>query len=109
MKIIFVTIFILLTTTSYASQKAITDTGEEVILNSDGTWKYTDNSKKANNIIETNKKRFVKPIDSSFFLKSTKNNSAYWINIDKWTFKKATNKKHILREEKYYSIIILWP
>jgi hypothetical protein len=91
MKIIFITIFILLTTTSYASQKAITDTGEEVILNSDGTWKYTDNSKKADKIIETNKKRFKKPRDSSFLLKSTKSNSAYWINTDKWTFRKATN------------------
>ena len=35
MKKLFVTILLLLAATSYASQKAITDTGEEVILNSE--------------------------------------------------------------------------
>jgi len=89
MKKLFVTILLLLAATSYASQKAITDTGEEVILNNDGTWKYSDNAKKATNIIETNKKKFKKPRDSSFLLKSIKNNSAYWINTDKWSFGKA--------------------
>jgi len=33
MKKLFVTILLLLAATSYASQKAITDTGKEVILN----------------------------------------------------------------------------
>ena len=89
MKKLFVTILLLLAATSYASQKAITDTGEEVILNGDGTWEYSDKAQKATNIIETNKKIFERPRDSSFLLKSTKNNSAYWINTDKWVFKKA--------------------
>ncbi len=88
MKKLFVTIILLLAATSYASQKAITDTGEEVILNSDGTWEYSDKAQKATKIIETNEKKFKKPVDSSFLLKSTKNNSAYWINTDKWIFKK---------------------
>jgi hypothetical protein len=88
MKKLFVTIILLLAATSYASQKAITDTGEEVILNSDGTWEYSDKARKATKIIETNEKKFKKPVDSSFLLKSTKNNSAYWINTDKWIFKK---------------------
>ena len=89
MKKLFVTILLLLAATSYASQKAITDTGEEVILNSDGTWEYSDNAQKATNTIETNKKKFEKPRNSSFLLKSIKNNSAYWINTDKWSFGKA--------------------
>ena len=89
MKKLFVTILLLLSVTSYASQKAITDTGKEVILNNDGTWEYSDNAQNATNIIETNKKKFERPRTSSFLLKSTKNNSAYWINTDKWVFKKA--------------------
>ena len=89
MKKLFVAILLLLAATSYASQKAITDTGKEVILNNDGTWEYSDNAQKATNIIKTNKKKFKRPRDSSFLLKSTKNNSAYWINTDKWSFEKA--------------------
>ena len=95
MKKLFVTILLLLAATSYASQKAITDTGEEVILNSDGTWEYSDNAQKASNIIETNKKKFERPKDSSFLLKSIKNNSAYWINTDKWSFGKAKDNPEV--------------
>lgn len=91
MKKLFVTILLLLAATSYASQKAITDTGEEVILKGDGTWEYSDKAQKATNIIETNKKIFERSRDSSFLLKSTKNNSAYWINTDKWSFRKGKN------------------
>jgi hypothetical protein len=91
MKKLFVTIILLLSVTSYASQKAITDTGEEVILKGDGTWEYSDKAQKATNMIETNKKIFERSRDSSFLLKSTKNNSAYWINTDKWSFRKGKN------------------
>ena len=89
MKKLFVTILLLLAATSYASQKAITDTGEEVILNRDGTWEYSDNAQKATKIIEITKKKFERPRNSSFLLKSIKNKSAYWINTDKWSFGKA--------------------
>jgi len=88
MRKLFLTILLLLAVTSYAGQKAITDTGEIVILNSDGTWEYPDDSKKAKNIIEINKKIFQKPSTSAFLLKSVKNKSAFWINTDKWSFKK---------------------
>ncbi|MBA7532119.1 hypothetical protein ES705_24345 [subsurface metagenome] len=89
MKKLFVTILLLLAATSYASQKAITDTGEQVILNSDGTWEYYGNAQKPAKIIETIKKKFERPRNSSFLLKSIKNKSAYWINTNKWSFHKA--------------------
>ena len=89
MKTLLVIILSLLAATSLASQKAITDTGEEVILNDDGTWEYSDNTK--TNIIETNTNPFIKPDNSHFLLKSKKNNSAYWINTDKWSFGKDTS------------------
>jgi len=82
------TFFILVAPTGYAKQKAITDTGEQVILNSDGTWVYTDNSKKAAYNIGTNKKKYIKPKKSLFLLKSVNNKSAFWINTNKWSFKK---------------------
>jgi len=89
MKELLVTIFVLLAVTSYASQKAITDTGEEVILKSDGTWEYSDNTHQATKKIEMSKEQFIRPINSSFLLKSSNNKSAFWINPQKWSFKKA--------------------
>lgn len=91
MKYFFVTIILLFTTTSYASQKAITDTGKEVILKEDGTWKYSGNAKNVTSVIKNNKTSFKKPKDSSFLLKSVKNSSAFWVNTNKWAFKKATD------------------
>jgi hypothetical protein len=87
MKKLLVTAAFLLATTGYAGQKAITDTGEQVILNSDGTWGYADNKQKQAHKIETNKMKFEKAEDSTFLLKSTKNNSAFWINPVKWSVK----------------------
>lgn len=89
MKKLGIAIILLLAGTSYAGQKAITDTGEEVILNSDGTWQYIDEAKKAAEAIVTNEKEFKKPADSKFLLKSTKNNAAFWLNTDKWAFKRG--------------------
>lgn len=40
--------------------------------------------------INTNKTKFKKPESSEFILKSKNNNSAFWIDTDKWSFKKAT-------------------
>lgn len=90
-RIIFAVIAIFMVTIVYANQRAITDTGEEVILNSDGTWVFTNESKLGEEVIKTNKSDFKKPASSTFLLKSTKNNSAFWINANTWTFKKATD------------------
>lgn len=92
MKKLFVIILISLAGASHAGVRAITDTGEEVILDSDGTWKYTHNShNNAAKTIQTNDKTFKKAKDASFLVKSTTNDSAYWINTHKWAFRKATN------------------
>ncbi|MFC1516766.1 hypothetical protein ACFL7E_08425 [Thermodesulfobacteriota bacterium] len=88
MKKTFLIILLLLAATSYAGQKAITDTGETVILNDDGTWVYSNDVKKTAVIIKTNKRKFVKPKGASFLLKSKKNSSAFWVDTHRWTFKK---------------------
>ncbi|MCU7837218.1 MAG: hypothetical protein KZQ83_18495 [gamma proteobacterium symbiont of Taylorina sp.] len=76
---------------AYASQKAITDTGEEIVIYSDGTWKHLNNIKQKAGVIQFNKNIFNKPKDSSFLLKSTTNKSAFWINTNKWSFNKEKN------------------
>ncbi|MFC1532662.1 hypothetical protein ACFL7M_04770 [Thermodesulfobacteriota bacterium] len=111
MKKLLVTILLLLAATSYASHKAITDTGKEVILHSDGTWEYSDKEQKATKIIKTNKRKFERPRDSSFLIKSKKNNSAFWINTDKWSFNKAkfnveAEYEFVLKGKDLYAMVV---
>ncbi|MGD0278588.1 MAG: hypothetical protein ABSC11_04700 [Smithella sp.] len=89
-RLFLITLFLLFAVTCYAGQKAITDTGEQVILNSDGTWNYIDKEQKTEKKIETNKTKFNRPVDSTFLLKSTQNQAAFWINPAKWSFNKST-------------------
>lgn len=88
MKTMFLLSLFLFSMASYAAQKAITDTGETVILYSNGTWKKESQTSTAEQIIK-NTQIFKKPIYSNFLLKSTKNDSGFWINSNKWLFKKS--------------------
>jgi hypothetical protein len=111
MKKLLVAILLLVASTSYAGQTAVTDTGEKVILNSDGTWVHADSAPKPAQKIETNKKKFDKPKDSTFLLKSTRNNSAYWINTGKWSFAKtqadaAAEYRFQLKGKDLYGMVI---
>jgi hypothetical protein len=81
---------LLLSLNLHAAQKALTETGEEVILNDDGTWVFANaNAKTAGGAITTNEKQFVKPADATFLVKSQVNKTAVWINPKKWKFSKA--------------------
>lgn len=112
MKILYVALLILLATTCYASQKAITDTGEEIIIYSDGTWKYPTISKQNEGAIKINESTFKTPNGSSFLLKSTTNNTAYWVNTNKWVFSKtkdsteATEYEFQLKGKDLYGMTI---
>ncbi len=112
MKTLFFILFICLTTISYASQKAITDTGEEIIIYSDGKWEYPTKSKLNEGAINYNKSIFKRPKDSSFLLKSTKNDTAYWLNTNKWSFSKpkdstsAAEYKFQLKDTDLYGMTI---
>jgi hypothetical protein len=86
------TIFLLLcfiTACSFGQIKAVTETGKEVILYYDGTWKYTDDIDKPKSDIQTNPQEFRKPDNATFLLKSTKLNLGFWLDTKKWTFSKA--------------------
>ena len=107
----FLILLFLFAAPSYADQKAITDTGEQVILKSNGTWIYVDKTQKSDQIIETNKIIFYKPQSSTFLIKSTRNKSAFWINPDKWKFNKtkindASEYEFELKGKDLYGIAI---
>lgn len=108
--IIMVTCFIF-AFVCYAQQLAITETGEEVILYDDGTWEYVNESEQTDSEITMNPKEFVKSDNSTFLLKSKKINVGFWINPDKWTFKKAVGNPAAeyelqLKDHDLYGMVI---
>ena len=76
---------------STASTKAITDEGDVVILNDNGTWAYEGGEPENEVKLEMNPSTFSTHSDSNFMLKSSKTNAAFWINPKKWSFKKNEN------------------
>lgn len=87
--ILLITCFSLVLT-SGAQISAITSTGEEVTLFSNGTWKYTNKTDTLSSEIPTNKTVYEKPAGSSFAVKSnTLPEVSIAINPKKWDFKKA--------------------
>jgi hypothetical protein len=81
---------LLVSSICFAGQKAVTDSGEVVILNEDGSWRYENQSRsgQSDTKIPTNNTRFSKPKASSFQLKSKATNLGLWINTEKWKFAK---------------------
>lgn len=87
-KTIFVLLFMASVLSIYGQKRAVTETGEEVFLYDDGTWKYKENPIEEKEI-HVNTKRFTKNKESSFLLKSNKVNVGIWLNPKKWSFNKA--------------------
>ncbi len=110
-KIILVLISLLAVSLSQAQIKAITETGEEVILYNDGTWKYQNEDVTLEKEIPTNSNIFEKDKASTFLLKSKKLNTGIYINPKKWSFKKATNNPEAeyefqLKDGDLYGMVI---
>lgn len=76
------------TTAMFAQKKAVTETGDEVILYDDGSWKYQSGDIKEKKI-SVNSKKFTKPKSSTFLLKSDRTNIGVWLDPKKWSFKKG--------------------
>tara|TARA_Y100000385_G_scaffold289637_1_gene359747 strand:- start:3641 stop:4273 length:633 start_codon:yes stop_codon:yes gene_type:complete len=74
-----------------AQQRAVTETGEEVILFEDGTWKYQNEDQIYEKETPTNPNKFKKDKASTFLLKSSKLNIGVYLNPKTWSFKKATD------------------
>lgn len=74
---------------SNAQIMAVTESGDEVILYKNNTWKYTNDS--VNLAIQTvkNEKLFVKNEKATFLVKSSKTNVGIWIAPQEWNFSKS--------------------
>lgn len=75
---------------AYTQQIAVTDTGEQVYLYNDGTWKYISEPQ-SDDAIPINDIPFTTPEDASFRVRSTINNLSVFINPGEWSFNKATS------------------
>jgi hypothetical protein len=74
-----------------AQQKAVTETGDEVILFDDGTWEFQNEDKLIDKKTPTNSTIFKKDEESTFLLKSSRLNIGVYLNPKIWSFKKATD------------------
>lgn len=111
MKIGLALLVCLFSLTLHASQRAVTDEGDIVILNDDGTWHFDDPTAVEVEEIPTNEQPFVKPDKSSFKVKSTRNNSEVWLDAKKWTFEKsksndAAEYSFVLKGKDLYGMFI---
>jgi hypothetical protein len=92
-KILLQAIFFLIVTSLFGQKKAVTETGEEVTLYNDGTWKYANDSLSEKKALPTNPKTFKKNVGSAFLLKSSRIDVGVWLDAKKWNFKKASTNE----------------
>lgn len=95
MKLFVSTLFsmLFLTQSFHAQIKAVTENGDEVLLNENGTWTYGSRGVNEGEEKEPpmNNQKFSKPANASFLLKSEKLNVGFWLDTKKWGFKKSSN------------------
>lgn len=94
-----------------AQQKAVTETGDEVILFENGTWKYQNEYDLLEKEILTNSTIFEKDKQSTFLLKSSKLNIGVYLNPKTWSFKKAADNAEAeyelqLKDGDLYAMVI---
>ncbi|MDX2047309.1 MAG: hypothetical protein SFU87_11015 [Chitinophagaceae bacterium] len=94
-----------------AQKKAVTETGDEVLLYDDGTWKYISNAVSDKVEIVTNPQAFKKSSAAGFLLKSGKFNIGVWLDAKKWSFGKANNNEEAeyemqLKGKDLYAMLI---
>lgn len=110
-KIFFLFLIIALTVSIYGQQKAVTETGQEVILFEDGSWIYQNKKEALNNEIPTNSRRFSKNKKSTFLLKSKKFNVGIYLDPKLWSFNTPTDNPEAeyelqLKDGDLYGLII---
>lgn len=92
-KIILLTVCILAFSHAKAQISALTQTGDEVVLFDDGTWKYLNDSTLTEKVIPVNEQTFAKESKASFLVKSKKVKTGVWMNPKKWTFAKGADNE----------------
>jgi hypothetical protein len=79
-----------------SAQKAITDDGKVVILNSDRTWQFEDPSINSTPKISVSSKQYTKISSQTFRVKASPTSFGVYINPDKWTFSKDKEESNKL-------------
>ena len=112
MKFYYTLLFFLFTINfSQSQQKAVTETGDEVVLFDEGTWEYMNEDHLKKTIIPTNYRPFKKDNKSSFLLKSKNLNIGIWLDPKTWSFKKGTDNSDAeyefqLKDGDLYGLVI---
>jgi hypothetical protein len=78
--------FVLMSLSASAQQRAVTDTGDQVVLYKDGTWVYVQKDSLTAEEIPTNNTVFTKNKNATFLLKSKRINTGYWLDPKTWKF-----------------------
>ncbi len=89
-KFFFLVVFSSISMFTQAQTKAVTETGDEVMLFPNGTWRYVEEVKN-NDSIPLSSVQYSKPSDANFLLKSKITNFAVWLNAKNWNFEKSTD------------------
>jgi hypothetical protein len=89
MRYLLFVIFIFSCELADAQVKALTETGDEVVLFHDGTWKYLNDSVFESKEISVNEFLFYKNKNSTFLVKSKNLNIGVWINPKEWKFERG--------------------
>lgn len=95
-KFLSLLIFLALSLNAIAAQKAITDEGQVVILNSDHTWQFENSKSNLSSISSLNSKKFYKSTSQSFKVKASPTNMGVFIDAGKWTFAKEKDNSNRL-------------
>jgi hypothetical protein len=91
MKPLIIAALVLATGVAHATQRGVTEKGEEILLEDDGTWRYVQPPKDSGGAAPTafNEKRFSRPALATFPVKSQRNKSMVYIDPKKWSFVKG--------------------
>jgi hypothetical protein len=88
-------LFVFLSLDANAAQKAVTDDGQVVILNSNGTWTFEDSKATSSPSASLNPRKFSKSSSQSFKVRANPTSMGVYIDPGKWAFSKekdATNR-----------------
>ncbi len=92
-KIIISLLALSLSSPAFPQVNAITDTGDEVVLYDDGTWRYKGDDSMEREPIPVNETKFEKDKSSTFLVKSNKIGVGLHINPKTWSFRKGTENE----------------
>jgi hypothetical protein len=85
--LLFLCFFLTISIISKSQTRALTETGKEVLLFDNGTWKYSDSGAgNSSDTIAINNKQFSKTPNARYLLKSNIFNVGFYINQNKWTY-----------------------